>query len=153
MWEIRCQRVLCCNGRQPPHACGVLTHLQAGGLGQAGRAGQMPDGCWPPPAGTTPGALAASARAASFGACWQYVMRIQGWPQAKAVQPAGTAQLARAKCMCKSHGRLEMPFTFMLCLRWALLCRRLSVQSVALQIEGPKSDVRTDLQIDGIFKP
>ena len=35
MWEIRCQRVLCCNGRQPPHACGVLTHLQAGGLGQA----------------------------------------------------------------------------------------------------------------------
>ena len=55
--------------------------------------------------------------------------------------------------MCKSHGRLEMPFTFMLCLRWALLCRRLSVQSVALQIEGPKSDVRTDLQIDGIFKP
>ena len=33
----------------------------------------------------------------------------------------------QATCMCKHHGRRELPLTFMMCVRWARLCRRLDV--------------------------
>ncbi len=93
--------VLCgCDGRQLPHACGALSHCQAGGLGQAGRAGQTRR--QPPAAGLTPEALPASARAATWGILATCHARA-GVPTASSSGCAAGRCCAacQAGCMCK----------------------------------------------------
>ena len=132
-----------------PMPCNALTHLQAGGPGQAGRAGQMPDACWPPAAGTTPAALPASARAAIWGTL---AMRhahegVPTEPDSSCAAGRG-ASACHTICLWKHHGWRGLPLTFMICVRWARLCRLNMQKAVASQTASGKSDSEQILQVD-----
>ena len=132
----------CCDGRQLPHACGVLTHLQAGGLGQAGRAGQTRR--QPPAAGLIPEALPESARAATWGIlATRHVHAGVPTCPGSGCAAGRCCAAGQAGCMCKQQVWWGMPLTFILYVRWALFSRRLSAAFSGM--EGLDNDVRTDL--------